>query len=86
MGVGRKDGASCWGEERERERHMGGKFLEVQMEMWACDRASFHECLLKAPSGRGHSRISQSVPIVACLLRQCPSIILAWCVELSCST
>lgn len=39
--------------EREREREQGGKFSGVQMETGECDRAFFHECLLKAPRGRG---------------------------------
>lgn len=30
-----------------------GKFLGVQMETGECNRAFFHECLLKAQSGRG---------------------------------
>lgn len=33
-----------------------GKLSGVQMETGECDRAFFHECLLKAPSGRGSWR------------------------------
>lgn len=71
------DEESHVGVKREKEQEV--KFSGVQMETGECDRALFHECLLKAPSGRGHmgSRISQSVPAVACSLGQCPSIILA---------
>lgn len=35
------------------EREQGWKFSGVQMETGECNRAFFHECLLKAPSGRG---------------------------------
>lgn len=35
------------------EEKTRGKFLGVQMEMRECNRAFFHECLLKAQSGRG---------------------------------
>lgn len=35
------------------ERQQRGKFSGVQMETGECDRAFFHECLLKAPNGRG---------------------------------
>lgn len=38
---------------QRKRRAQGGKFSEVQMEMGECDRAFFHECLLKAPGGRG---------------------------------
>ena len=38
---------------REREENKGVNSLGVQMEMGECDRAFFHECLLKAPGGRG---------------------------------
>lgn len=39
---------------REREnKGGGGGFSGVQMETGECDRAFFHESLLKAPSGRG---------------------------------
>lgn len=42
---------SFW--EKDRERTRGGEFSGVQMETGECDRAFFHECLLKAPRGRG---------------------------------
>lgn len=45
---------SCGGREKESEREIkGGDPQGVQMETGECDRAFFHECLLKAPSGRG---------------------------------
>lgn len=44
------------------EREQGGIFSGVQMETGECNRAFFHECLLKAPSGRGH-RGARSVKV-----------------------
>lgn len=48
-----------WSSEWEKTR---GKFFGVQMEMRECNRAFFHECLLKAQSGRG-SRGAGSVKV-----------------------
>lgn len=41
------------GWEREREGEQGGKLSGVQMETGECDRAFFHECLLKALKREG---------------------------------
>lgn len=54
------------GVKREREQRggwgVGGDCQEFRWKTGECDRAFFHECLLKAPSGRG-SRGAGSVKV-----------------------